>query len=52
MPEPDGPTLHAVEQELARIRERGTVVGAGLSGLAPEPANVEKVERLTAALGL
>jgi arginase len=52
MPEPDGPTLHEVEQQLAQIREAGTVVGAGLTGLAPDPANVEKVERLTAALGL
>jgi arginase len=51
MPEPDGPTLHEVEQQLAQIREAGTVVGAGLTGLAPDPANVEKVERLTAALG-
>ena len=32
-------------------RERGAVVGAGLTGLAPEPANVEKLERLTPALG-
>jgi hypothetical protein len=27
------------------------VVGAGLTGLAPDPANVEKLERLCAALG-
>jgi arginase family enzyme len=52
MPEPNGPTLLEVEEHLARIRAAGTVVGAGLTGLAPEPANVEKVERLTAALGL
>jgi arginase len=51
MPEPDGPTLIDVERQLAAIREQGTVVGAGLTGLAPDPANVEKVERLTAALG-
>src|SRR3954470_8916324 len=52
MPEPGGPTLAELERVLGRIRERGTVVGAGLTGLAPDPANVEKVERLTAALGL
>jgi arginase len=51
MPEADGPSLADVERQLAAIRESGTVVGAGLTGLAPDPANVEKVERLTAALG-
>jgi len=51
MPEPDGPRLAEVERQLAAIRASGTVVGAGLTGLAPDPANVEKVERLTAALG-
>ena len=38
MPEPGGPTLAEVERQLARIREGGTVVGAGLTGLAPEPS--------------
>jgi arginase family enzyme len=52
MPEPGGPTLLDVEEQLMRIRGAGSVVGAGLTGLAPEPGNVEKVERLTAALGL
>jgi arginase len=52
MPEPGGPTLLEIEELLARIRSSGTVVGAGLTGLVPAPANVEKVERLTAALGL
>ena len=51
MPEPGGPTLLELEQELARIREAGTVVGAGLSGLAGS-ADPERLERLTAALGL
>jgi arginase family enzyme len=51
MPEPDGPSLADVERQLAAIRRRGTVVGVGLTGLAPDPANVEKVERLMAALG-
>jgi arginase len=52
MPEPGGPTLAELERVLGRIRERGVVIGVGLTGLAPEAANVEKVERLTAALGL
>jgi len=50
MPEPGGPTLLELEEQLTRIREGGTVLGAGISGLAPE-AEVEKLERLTAALG-
>jgi arginase len=52
MPEPDGPRLADVERQLVHIRETGTVVGAGLSGLAPDPANVAKLQRLTGALGL
>jgi arginase len=51
MPEPDGPTLAQVERMLGGIRASGSVVGAGLSGLAPDPDNVHKLERLTAALG-
>ena len=51
MPEPDGPSLAEVEKLLIGIRERGVAVGAGITGLAPDPANVEKLERLTTALG-
>src|SRR5205085_5119582 len=51
MPEPGGPSLHELEEQLTRIRESGTVLGAGISGLALG-AEVEKLERLTAALGL
>ena len=51
MPEPDGPTLAQVERMLGSIRTSGSVVGAGFSGLAPDPANVEKLERLAATLG-
>jgi arginase len=51
MPEPGGPTLTELEVLLGRIRESVTVVGAGLTGLAPDRANVEKLERLTTALG-
>jgi len=49
MPEQGGPTLIEVEQLLGGFRER--VVGAGFTGLAPDPANVEKLERLATALG-
>ena len=51
MPEPGGPTIAEVEKLLGGLRERGVVAGAGLTGLAPDPANVEKLERLCAALG-
>ena len=51
MPEPGGPTVAELEAILATAHERATVVGAGFSGLAPDPANVEKLHRLTAALG-
>jgi arginase len=51
MPEPDGPSLGELERLLARVEESGKLVGVGLTGLAPDPANVEKLHRLTAALG-
>ena len=51
MPEPGGPTLADVEKLLCGLRDRGAVVGAGLTGLAPDPANVEPLERLCTALG-
>jgi len=51
MPEPGGLTVAEVETLFCGLRDRGAVVGAGLSGLAPDPANVEKLERLTTALG-
>jgi arginase family enzyme len=51
MPEPGGPSLADVEQFLARLRESGKLAGAGFSGLAPDPGNAPKLERLTAALG-
>jgi arginase len=51
MPEPGGLTIAQVEKLLCGLRDRGVVVGAGLTGLAPDPANVEKLERLCTALG-
>ncbi len=51
MPEPGGLTVAEVEELLWSLRGRVSVAGAGLTGLAPDPANVEKLERLCAALG-
>jgi arginase family enzyme len=51
MPEPGGPSLAEVEELLAHVRDSGKLVGVGFSGLAPDPANVDKLERLAAALG-
>jgi arginase family enzyme len=51
MPEPGGPSLDELEQLLGDVRQSGKLVGAGFSALAPDPANVEKLERLAAALG-
>jgi arginase len=51
MPEPDGASLGDVERLLTRVRDSGKLIGVGFTGLAPDPANVEKLERLAAALG-
>jgi arginase family enzyme len=51
MPEPDGPSLEDLERLLGTVRESGKLVGVGLTGLAPDPAKVDKLHRLTAALG-
>ena len=51
MPEPGGLTIAEVGKLFSGLRDRGVVVGAGLTGLAPDRANVEKLERLSAALG-
>ena len=52
MPEPGGLRVEEVEALFRDVHARGAVVGAGLSGLAPDPANVPSLERLCAALGL
>jgi arginase len=52
MPEPGGLTLDELEQLFGRICERTTILGAGFSASAAEPANVEPLTRLAAALGL
>jgi arginase len=51
MPEPGGPSLGEVEELLERVRSSGKLVGVGFTGLAPDPANVEKLGRLAGALG-
>jgi arginase len=52
MPETGGPSLADVERLFERLRKRTPVLGAGLTGLRPEPANVEPLTRLCSALGL
>jgi arginase family enzyme len=51
MPEPDGPALEELERLLEDVRDSGKLVGVGFTGLAPDPANVEKLEQLATALG-
>jgi arginase family enzyme len=52
MPEPDGLSLDETEELLRTIGEVAPVLGAGLSGLAAEPSNVEPLTHLCTALGL
>ena len=52
MPEPGGLSLGETEDLFAHIARRAPVLGAGLSGLAAEPSNVEPLARLCRALGL
>jgi len=52
MPEPDGLSLDEVEALFTKLRRETTILGAGLTGLAPDPDNVPKLHRLVGALGL
>jgi arginase len=52
MPVPGGPSLAEVERLLQGLATRKTIVGLGLSGLRPDPGNVEPLTRLAKALGL
>jgi arginase len=52
MPEPGGYSLDRAEELFTEIADRAPIVGAGLSGLAAEPSNVEPLTRLLAALRL
>jgi arginase len=51
MPEPGGPSLGELERLLGEVKKSGKLVGVGLTGLAPDPANVERLQRLMAAIG-
>jgi arginase len=52
MPEPGGPTLDEVEAMLQRLAETTRIAGVGVTGLRPDPRNVEPVTLLLVALGL
>ena len=52
MPEAGGIPLAEAEAVLGSLRQRTEILGAGLSGLRPDPSNVEPLTRLSAALGL
>jgi arginase family enzyme len=52
MPEAGGIPLVEAEALLASIRSRAAILGAGVSGLRRDPANIQPVTRLCAALGL
>src|SRR6266545_420647 len=52
MPEPEGLEVREVERLFGEIAESSTVLGMGLSGLAPEERNIAPLSRLCTALGL
>jgi arginase len=51
MPEPGGLTVPETASILKQVAEGKPVAGAGLSGLAPSPANPQPLARLVSALG-
>ena len=52
LPEPGGLPVAEAEAILRDVAGRALVAGAGVTGLAPDPANVEPVARICAAMGL
>jgi arginase len=52
MPEPGGPSEDELEATLRRVAATKPVVGAGLTGLAPDPENSRHLPRFLHALGL
>ena len=52
MPEPEGMPVSEAERVLTAVTEYATVLGVGLSGLAPDPRNVAPLSRLCSAAGL
>jgi arginase len=51
MPEPGGLDLHEVEELFADIHSRTTVIGMGLTGLAPREESVEPLTQLCRQIG-
>jgi arginase family enzyme len=52
MPEPNGPSVEDVATALSRVAASAELAGMGVTGLAPDPANVPAVTRLLTAAGL
>jgi arginase family enzyme len=52
IPEPGGIAFEDAERLLRGLASRKTIIGVGLSGLRPDPANVEPLTTLVKALGL
>jgi arginase family enzyme len=52
MPVAGGIAVGEAERMLRGVASNGAVIGAGLSGLLPDPRNLEPAARLCAALGL
>jgi arginase len=52
MPEPGGPSVAEAEVLLRGLADQSTVVGLGLTGLTPDPANAVPLRRLCSAAGL
>jgi len=50
MPEEGGPSLPDVEALLTELAGQARIAGAGVTGLRPDPRNVEPVARLLASL--
>jgi arginase len=51
MPEPEGLTLREVEELFSELHERTTIVGIGLTGLAPHAESIEPLARLCRSVG-
>jgi arginase family enzyme len=50
MPEEGGPSFQDIEALLAELAGQARIAGAGVTGLRPDPRNVEPVTRLLASL--
>jgi arginase len=50
MPEPDGLRVNEAERMLAELAVTANIVGVGVTGLRPDPANLAPIERLLSAL--